>query len=111
MQVIAEQSAATATPTQNGRTNGTATATDASGTFEDLTPTQTPDSTATAAGDSNESSPFPDIASDVELPALAWGEGPLGVLPPFEGPVRIVSVIALVGFVGLLYSVFGSRNL
>ena len=113
VQVIAEQSETTetTTPTQNGRTNGTATATDASGTFEDLTPTQTPDSTATAAGDSNESSPFPDIASDVELPALAWGEGPLGVLPPFEGPVRIVSVIALVGFVGLLYSVFGSRNL
>jgi hypothetical protein len=113
VQVIAEQSETTetATPTQNGRTNGTATATDASGTFEDLTPTQTPDSTATAAGDSNESNPFPDIASDVELPALAWGEGPLGVLPPFEGPVRIVSVIALVGFVGLLYSVFGSRNL
>jgi hypothetical protein len=113
--VVAEQSAgagtATASSTEKGTANGTATETEDSGTVEDLTPTQTPVPTATAAGETNESNPFPDVASDVDLPELAWGEGPLGVLPPFEGPVRIVSVIALVGFVGLLYSVFGSRDL
>ena len=111
--VVASQSsgAETASRSENGTANGTATEPN-SETFEDLTPTATPVSPATAAaGDDVEHNPFPKIGEDVEPPELAWGEGPLGVLPPFEGPVRIVSVIVSVGFVGLLYSVFGSRSL
>jgi hypothetical protein len=110
--VVASQSsgAGTASRSENGTATGTATEPD-SQTFEDLTPTATPVSTATAAaGDDGERNPFPKIGEDVELPDLAWGAGPFGVLPPFEGPVRIVSVMLLVGLVGLLYSIFGSRT-
>ena len=108
--VVASQSAdPTPTATADGAaTESTATAT-AAADGANGTATQFPTATPTEGG--TESNPFPDVGSEIDLPELDWGAGPLGVLPPFEGPVRIVSVIALVGLVGLLYSVFGSRNL
>ena len=109
VQVVAGQSGGTATGTAEA--NGTATEAGPAGEATATTGTATPVPMATDAQNSTDSNPFPDVGSDIGPPEIAWDEGPLGVFPPFEGPVRIISVIALVGLVGLLYSVFGSRNL
>ena len=94
----------------------TATATDDGSAPE--TTTEHPESVRTAtATPTNGSSPLaglpiPDLPlSGPVVPELGDREGPLGVLPPLEGSLRIILVLFGIGAVGLVFSILRTDDL
>lgn len=106
-----EPSTATPTETPSGETTATE-SDDPSGT---ATPVETV-ATATA-GNETGSSPFaglpiPELPlSDSAIPELGDREGPLGVLPPLDGSIRIILVLLGIGAVGLVFSILRTDDL
>ncbi len=81
--------------------------------------TATPvETVATAtAGNETGSSPFaglpiPELPlSGSAIPELGDCEGPLGVLPPLEGSIKIILVLFAIGGVGLVFSILRTDDL
>jgi hypothetical protein len=114
--VVAEGSSSDpSTATATERPSGDATATGTGDPTETVTPVGTV-ATATAANDTGSSPfaglPIPELPlSGSVIPDLGDREGPLGILPPLEGSIRIILVLLGVGAVGLVFSILRTDDL